>query len=125
MCIRDRLGIEEDTIITFMTDNGPQQLRYNANLRGLKGTVYNGGIKVPFYFKYPKLQDSRKQINTLSAHIDLLPTLATLCDFEIPNDRTIDGFDMFGSSEEKENRSFFSYWTRKSPELYDNLNLCP
>ena len=63
------LGIEEDTIIIFMTDNGPQQLRYNANLRGLKGTVYNGGIKVPFYFKYPKLQDSRKQINTLSAHM--------------------------------------------------------
>ena len=117
------LGIEEDTIIIFMTDNGPQQLRYNANLRGLKGTVYNGGIKVPFYFKYPKLQDSRKQINTLSAHIDLLPTLARLCDFEIPSDRTIDGFDMFSISEEKENRSFFSYWTRKSPELYNNISL--
>ena len=31
-----------------MTDNGPQQLRYNSNMKGLKGTVYNGGIRVPF-----------------------------------------------------------------------------
>ena len=35
-----------------MTDNGPQQLRYNSNMKGLKGTVYNGGIRVPFYIKY-------------------------------------------------------------------------
>ena len=54
------LGIEEDTIIIFMTDNGPQQLRYNANLRGLKGTVYNGGIKVPFILNIPnyKIQEN-------------------------------------------------------------------
>ena len=46
------LGIEEETIIIFMTDNGPQQFRYNSNMKGLKGTVYNGGTRVPFYIKY-------------------------------------------------------------------------
>ena len=47
------LRIEDETIIIFMTDNGPQQLRYNGNMKGRKGSVYNGGIRVPFFLKVP------------------------------------------------------------------------
>ena len=47
------LGIAENTIIIFMTDNGPQQLRYVAGMRGLKSSVHRGGIRVPFFMRYP------------------------------------------------------------------------
>ena len=47
------LGISENTIIIFMTDNGPQQLRYVAGMRGLKSSVHRGGIRVPFFMRYP------------------------------------------------------------------------
>ncbi len=47
------LKIEENTLVIFMTDNGPQQVRYNAGLRGRKSSVYRGGIRVPFFLKYP------------------------------------------------------------------------
>ena len=105
-----------------MTDNGAQQKRYASNLRGLKGKVYEGGIKVPFYLKFPKIHGNNgKDINSLSAHIDVLPSLLNLCDIEIPKDIKIDGKNFLNKPLEE--RSFFSYWTRKSPELYQNMSL--
>jgi len=45
----DELELMENTVIIFMTDNGPQQPRYIAGMRGRKGSVYRGGVRVPFY----------------------------------------------------------------------------
>ena len=119
----EELGIKENTIVIFLTDNGPQQTRYVSNLRGLKSQVYNGGIKVPFYFNYPKLYKKSQDIDFFGAHIDVLPTLSKLCNLTIPSDRKIDGIDLFDENIDKNNRDFFSYWTRKSPELYKNISL--
>lgn len=70
------LGIEENTIVIFMTDNGPQQLRYTAGLRDKKGSVYEGGTRVPFFLKYLALTKESITIETMTAHIDVLPTLS-------------------------------------------------
>ena len=114
------LNIDKNTILIFMTDNGPQQFRYVSNLRGLKSSVYNGGIKVPFYLSYPKIHDAGLDIDNFSAHIDVLPSLLDLCDIETPKNIKIDGKNFLNKSTEE--RSFFSYWTRKSPELYQNMS---
>ena len=114
------LNIDQNTILIFMTDNGPQQYRYVSNLRGLKSSVYNGGIKVPFYLSYPKIHDAGLDIDNFSAHIDVLPSLLDLCDIETPKNIKIDGKNFLNKS--REERSFFSYWTRKSPELYQNMS---
>ena len=119
----DELNIKENTIVIFMTDNGPQQPRYVSNLKGLKSQVYNGGIKVPFYLNFPKIHNEGIDLDFFSAHIDVLPTIAKLCNLPIPNDRKIDGIDLFDNNINKKERDFFSYWTRKSPELYKNISL--
>ena len=119
----DELKLKENTIVIFMTDNGPQQPRYVSNLRGLKSQVYNGGIKVPFYLNYPRIHDEGTDLDFFSAHIDILPTITKLCNLPIPNDRKIDGIDLFDNKINKKERDFFSYWTRKSPELYKNISL--
>jgi arylsulfatase len=119
----DELNLKENTIVIFMTDNGPQQPRYVSNLKGLKSQVYNGGIKVPFYLNFPKIHNEGIDLDFFSAHIDVLPTIAKLCDLPIPNDRKIDGIDLFDNNINKKERDFFSYWTRKSPELYKNISL--
>jgi hypothetical protein len=49
--------------------------------------------------------------------------LSKLCNLRIPSDRKIDGIDLFDENIDKNNRDFFSYWTRKSPELYKNISL--
>ena len=119
------LGIEENTIIIFMTDNGPQQLRYTAGMRDKKGSVYNGGTRVPFFLKYPALTKESKVIETMSAHFDVLPTLSELCHVDLPKDRKIDGKSLVplikGKKVDWSDRTMFSYWTRKYPELYNSM----
>ena len=121
----EELGIKDNTIVIFMTDNGPQHARYVAGMKGRKTSVYNGGIRVPFYFRYPNEFNGDKEVDQMTAHIDLLPTLSKLCGARIPEDRKIDGRNFIPSIEGKiqPERSFFSYWTRKYPELFNNIAL--
>jgi arylsulfatase len=122
-----KLEIDENTIVIFMTDNGPQQRRYVAGLRGLKSSVYRGGINVPFLVKYPALDIGNVDLDITSAHIDVLPTLAELCNVYVPNDRIIDGKSLVplinDKPDEWKDRSLFFNWTRKYPELYNNMAL--
>ncbi len=122
------LKIADNTLVIFMTDNGPQQCRYVAGMKGRKGSVYRGGIRVPFFFRLPAMFEGNQDINTTTAHIDILPTLAELCNAEIPAERTIDGKSFLPLLKgEKtaifETRSLFFYWTRRYPELYHNIAL--
>ena len=121
----DELGIKDNTIVIFMTDNGPQHARYIVGMKGRKSSVYNGGIRVPFFLRFPAMFSGNQEVNQITAHIDLLPTLSKLCNVEMPRDRKIDGRSFIPSinSEKLPERSFFSYWTRKYPELYNNIAL--
>ena len=121
----EALGIEDNTIIIFMTDNGPQQARYVAGMRGRKSSVHRGGIRVPFFMRYPSKFAGNAEMDQMAAHIDLLPTLSQLCGAPMPQDRIIDGRSFIPALEGKAlpERSFFSYWTRKLPEKYNNIAL--
>jgi arylsulfatase len=123
----DELGISDNTVVIFMTDNGPQQRRYVAGMRGLKGSVYSGGIRVPFCLRYPALKKKNMDIKVAAAHIDILPTIANICNAKIPRDRKIDGVNLMpfitGGEKKITERSLFFYWTRHSPELYNNIAL--
>jgi arylsulfatase A-like enzyme len=123
----EELQIAQNTLVIFMTDNGPQQNRYVAGMRGLKSSVYRGGVRVPFYLKYPSKYGGNTDIETTSAHIDILPTLAEICNAQLPSDRIIDGRSLVpllnSNSVDWANRSLFYYWTRRYPELYSNISL--
>jgi arylsulfatase B len=75
-------GLEANTILIFTTDNGTAAGAnvFNAGMRGQKGSAYEGGHRVPFFLRWPKggLAQGR-DIDTLAAHIDVLPTLLDLC----------------------------------------------
>ena len=80
-CLSD-IGLDRDSIVLFMTDNGAQQLagtdRYTAGLRGWKGSVYEGGIRVPCFIRWPIVY-RRADLDRIAAHIDIVPTLLNLC----------------------------------------------
>jgi arylsulfatase len=124
----EELEIADNTLVIFMTDNGPQQPRYVGGMRGRKGSVYRGGVRVPFYFWWPAKFEGNREIETATAHIDILPTLAEICSGNLPADRTIDGKSLLPllnreKPGEFENRPIFFYWTRRLPELYQNIAL--
>lgn len=122
----DELQLSEQTIIIFMTDNGPQQSRYIAGMRGKKGSVYRGGVRVPFYLKHPQIIGGA-DIELEAAHIDVLPTIAELCKVPLPKFKKIDGRSLWPLVEKNSinwpERSLFFYWTRRYPQLYQNIAL--
>jgi arylsulfatase A-like enzyme len=79
LTVLQRTRLEANTILIFMTDNGPQQPRYVAGMRGLKGSVYQGGIRVPFFLRWPGRFAAGAKVDRIAAHIDVLPTLLEAC----------------------------------------------
>ncbi|CAM4394412.1 arylsulfatase [Zobellia nedashkovskayae] len=95
-----QLGIEDNTIVIFLSDNGPRNRRtkndvypgrWVANLRGTKTSVYECGIRVPFFVKWPKNIEKAQQNSTMGAVIDVLPTILDVCKIEAPEDIKLDG----------------------------------
>ena len=98
----DEKDLANNTILIFMTDNGTRfgysrdgKLGYNKGYRGIKGDKLEGGHLVPFFIRWPngKIQGGR-DVNTLAAHVDLIPTLAGLCGISIPQNISLDGIDL-------------------------------
>ena len=90
----DVLGIRENTVVIFMTDNGAQQARFNAGFRGRKSHVYEGGIRVPFFLQWPGEYKLSRKIDTLGAHIDVLPTLLDFAEYQGLVPHTFDGVSL-------------------------------
>lgn len=101
----EELGLEEDTILIFMSDNGPRTRRtkndkypgrYVAGLRGTKTSVYENGIRVPFLIRWPGQIAAGRRLDTLAGHLDVMPTVADACGVSLPDDRALDGISMLG-----------------------------
>ena len=113
-------GKEENTIVIFLSDNGPRTRRtkndsypgrWVANLRGTKTSAYDCGIRVPFYVKWHKKLKKGKRTNQMGTAIDLLPTLLDACDLPLPKGIKIDGQSLLplwkGETSKLENRTYF------------------
>jgi|TARA_B110000438_G_scaffold294176_1_gene335171 arylsulfatase A-like enzyme len=92
MAFLDSTGLQQNTILIFLTDNGaPQRIGDNAGMRGGKGNGYDGGHRVPFLIRWPDGSiTGRKDVDTLTAHIDVLPSLVELCGLS-PDGTQFDG----------------------------------
>ena len=91
----ENLGIAENTLVIYTSDNGPWNLK-NGNggsalpLRGYKFQTYEGGMRVPMIAQWKGKIPSKTVCNEVASTIDLLPTIAYLTKGEL-SDRTIDG----------------------------------
>jgi arylsulfatase len=85
-------GLERDTLVIFMTDNGGTGgVRFfNAGMRGGKGTPYQGGTRVPAFFRWPGVF-SPGDAKGLAAHIDFFPTFTELAGARVPDGVKLDG----------------------------------
>ena len=74
----DRMELTEETLVVFMTDNGHSAGEFNAGMRGRKGGPYQGGIRVPSFWRWPGKLPAGVDCDALTAHIDFLPTVLEL-----------------------------------------------
>ncbi len=108
----EEAGLADNTILIFMTDNGTAAGctledgfvvdGYNAGMRGQKGSPYEGGHRVPFFLHWPAMgfTDGR-DIDTLTANVDFMPTLLELCGLDMPQHVDLDGRNLCPLLEEK------------------------
>jgi arylsulfatase A-like enzyme len=79
----DTLGIAGRTLVVFMTDNGTSMgdgETHNCGMRGFKNSEYDGGHRVPFFLRAPEsIVGKPRDIDTLTANIDFMPTMMDLC----------------------------------------------
>lgn len=77
---------EKKTIVLFLTDNGANSDRFNAGMKGRKGSVDEGGTRVPLFIRYPGRIPEGKVVKPITFHLDILPTLMELCQVLIPTE---------------------------------------
>jgi len=114
-CLK-RLGLFENTIIVFTSDNGSRardEGGSNEPLRGRKGQTWEGGQRVPCIFHWPEGIPSGRRLDGVSRTLDMLPTLAGLAGVDGSTRHPIDGVDlserMRGTSDVHPNETFAYY----------------
>ena len=107
----EETGKINNTIVIFMTDNGPNGIRYNGGMKGKKADLDEGGVRVPFFMKIPG--KNHQVIKPWAGHIDIMPTLADLLDIGMPDGLDIHGRSLYPLIEGKDgnwkDRNFFTH----------------
>ncbi|MEO6751692.1 MAG: arylsulfatase, partial [Chthoniobacteraceae bacterium] len=87
----DELKLAEDTIVIYFSDNGPNKFRWNGGMKGKKATTDEGGVRAPFFIRWPGKIAEGKRVTPIAGAIDLLPTLADLCSMQVVSANPLDG----------------------------------
>jgi arylsulfatase A-like enzyme len=91
--LRD-LHLEQDTIVVYFSDNGPQSRRWNGGMKGIKGSTDEGGVRVPCFVHWPGKIEGRRVLPQIAGAIDLLPTLTALAGVPLKPEKPLDGRDL-------------------------------
>lgn len=125
----DKLGLSDNTIVIFTSDNGPQFsgtgeksiVRFNCGFRGSKGSVHEGGIRVPLAIRWPDGLDGQHDYHDVVHFADWLPTLADACGVDVPGDIALDGQSVLpalrGEGKTKLNPTRFWQFSRGVPAV--------
>jgi len=110
-------GLDQSTLVLFSSDNGPWFQGSPGRLRGRKGSTYDGGVREPFIARLPGRIPKGRVCHGLGSMMDLLPTVARLCDVPLPKNPP-DGIDIWpllaGQKPELE---------REALLYFDNINV--
>jgi arylsulfatase A-like enzyme len=90
----DQLSLAANTIVLFTTDNGPNTARYNGGMRGGKGSVFEGGLRVPCFIRWPDKLRAGSRVTEITQHVDVLPTLLELAAVPLPKRQPLDGVSL-------------------------------
>lgn len=116
----EELDLTENTLVIFLTDNGPNGQRFNVGMKGIKGSVHEGGVRVPSFWRWPG-KITPGFISTPAAHIDVFPTIADFLGVEDISQKTLDGVSLVPLFEGKkiESRAIYTHVAQLDKVLKD------
>lgn len=133
--ILDKLAshnVLDDTIVVYFSDNGPNTMRFNGEMKGKKGTTDEGGVRVPGFIRWPREISAGKVVPQIAGAIDLLPTLLSLTEVKRVGQKPLDGMDLSpllkgsqdkAATEAWPSRMIFSTWAGKTSVRTDQYRL--
>lgn len=108
------LGLRENTIVLYFSDNGPNTNRWTGGMKGKKGQTDEGGVRSVCYLRWPAKLPAGHTVEQIAGAIDLLPTLTGLAGVARTGDKPLDGRDLspllFGQETDWPDRMIFSTW---------------
>ena len=114
----EELGLDENTIVIYMSDNGPNGWRWNGGMEGVKGSTSEGGVRSPFFIRWAGMIEPGKKIETISGAIDLLPTLTDMAGIESSTSKILDGRSLkpliLTERANWQDRYMFSHWGNRT-----------
>jgi arylsulfatase A len=125
------LGLEENTIVLFSSDNGPQFSgsgeesihRFNCDFRGAKGSTWEGGIRVPMILRWPAGLEGKREVGDMVHFCDWLPTILEMTGAARLGELPLDGRSVLpllrGESSDRPAQRFWQ-WNRYTPVIESN-----
>ena len=109
------LNLENDTIVVYFSDNGPNTARWTGGMKGKKAMTDEGGVRSPLFIRWPGKIAAGTQIKPIAGAIDLSPTLHALAGVKRVGDKPLDGRDLTpllnqGSDADWAPRHIFNSW---------------
>ena len=109
-------GIEENTLVFFLNDNGGAKMcgASNSPFKAGKSSLFEGGIRVPFMVQWPQMLTGGATYDHPVISLDILPTVAAVADAKLPQDRKIDGVNLipYLTGQTKEPPHKILFWRR-------------
>ena len=113
----EAMSLRENTLVIYLSDNGPNSWRWNGNMKGRKGSTDEGGVRSPLIMNWPGTIQAGKVVKEIGASIDLLPTLVDISNANYQSEKPLDGVSLapllFEDKPAWEDRLIFSYWNKK------------
>ncbi len=114
----EELGLAENTIIMYLSDNGPNGTRWNDGMKGRKGSTDEGGVRTPMLMKWKGTLEAGKVVNEIASGIDLLPTLAAFAGIELNLEKPLDGINiaplLLDENSDWNDRIIYNSWKGKT-----------
>ncbi|MEM7382468.1 MAG: arylsulfatase, partial [Bacteroidota bacterium] len=113
-----QVGLEENTIVIYLSDNGPNGWRWNGGMRGRKGSTDEGGVRTPFFMQWKDSISAGINISHIASAIDILPTLAELAGVDLKTSAPVDGKSLapliFEPDASWDERLVYNHWNGRT-----------
>ncbi len=117
----------KNTIVIYLSDNGPNGNRWNAKMKGRKGSTDEGGVRSPMIINWPGRIHQGKIIKEIASGIDLLPSLKDLTGIKYQSKKSLDGISLkpllMEENPKWEDRYIYNYWKGKLSLRNQNFRL--
>lgn len=114
----DELKIADNTIVIYFSDNGPNGYRWNDGMKGRKGSVEEGGVRSPFFIRWPEKIKAGSKTDTIAGSIDLKPTLLDLAGIRDTGTLPMDGVSikplLYQTGEDWPERLYVNHFKEKT-----------